>query len=138
MKRYAWFILAVVFVICVLTTVRVRPAAATQTQESKSAFDGCAATLKEFIENHPNPSLTDRIEGYYLVAGCQEETRQEREAMVSYAKAVTLGKELAESSTATKAKLRLEQIYRSTHNNLLVGIEKIYKIAKESLAQPEK
>ncbi len=94
--------------------------------------------LIEFTQKHPNPSLTERIEGYYLVAQCQERTRQLDDAMFSYARAVTLGEGLAESATATKAKQRLEQLYRQTHNNTLIGIEKIYRKAKESLAQPEK
>ncbi len=138
MKRYAGLTLAVVFSMCAVTTFRVQPAAATRVQESKSAFDECAAMLIEFTQKHPNPTPTERIEGYYLVAQCQERTRQMNDAMFSYAKAVTMGEEIGGSATATKAKQRLEQLYSATHNGTLFGIDKIYKKAKESMAQPEK
>ena len=104
----------------------------------ESDFKECAAVRVEFMNKHPNPTPTERIEGYYSVAQCQERTRQLDEAMVSYAEAVTAGEELAESATAAKAKQRLEQIYKATHNGLLVGVEKVYRRAKESMAQPEK
>lgn len=138
MKRYAGLVLAVVFSICAVTTFRVKPAAATQAQESKFAFDECAAMLIDFTQKHPNPTPAERIEGYYLVAQCQERTRHLDDAMFSYARAVTVGGEIGESATATNAKQRLEQLYRATHNGTLVGIDKIYKRAKESMAQPEK
>ena len=138
MKRYPVLVLAMAFSICSATNFRVKAAPTTQAQEPKSDFDECAAMLLEFTQKHPNPTLTERIEGYYLVAQCQEKMGQRHDAMISYAKAVTMGWELAESATATKAKQRLEQLYKAYHNNTLVGIDKIYKKAKESLTEPEK
>ena len=129
MKFYPGLILAAVFSICSVITLSV---------SAKSDSDECAAMLSDFTQKYPNPTLTERIESYYLVAQCQEKTRQLNDAMFSYARAVTAAQEVAENATATKAKQRLEQLYRATHNNSLIGIEKIYSKAKESLAEPEK
>jgi hypothetical protein len=132
MKCYPGLILAVVF------SISTKATAAAQAPRTLSDFDECAAVLSEFTHKYPNPTLTERIEGYYLVAQCQEKMGQLNAAMSSYAKAVTVGGELAESATVTKAKQRLEQLYKAYHNGTLVGIEKIYKKAGESLMEPEK
>ena len=107
-------------------------------EKRESDFKKCEAVQIDFMHTYPNPTLTERIEGYYLVAQCQERTEQLDDAMFSYAKAVTVGGELAENATAAKAKQRLEKIYSAYHNGSLVGVEKVYKKAKELLAQPEK
>ncbi len=49
--------------------------------------------------------------------------------MLWYAKAELQGGEIA-----PKAKENLEQLYKALHNNTLIGIEKVYRRAKE---QPE-
>jgi hypothetical protein len=51
------------------------------------------------------------------------------EAILYYAKA-----ELTGGEYAPKAKARLEKLYKALHNDTLIGIDKIYKRAKESLA----
>ncbi len=68
-------------------------------------------------------------EGYYYIALCQRKQDKIDDAMLSYAKA-----ELQGGEAAPKAKEQLEQLYKALHNNTLIGIEKIYKKAKE---QPE-
>jgi hypothetical protein len=103
-----------------------------------SDFKDCEAVRIEFMHKHPNPTATERTEGYYLIAQCQERLRQGDEAMVSYAEAVTVGGELSDNATAAEAKQRLEKLYSAYHNGSLVGVEKVYKKAKELLAQPEK
>ncbi len=70
-------------------------------------------------------------EGYYLIALCLDKQSQTVPAkiddvQVAYAKAEKFGGEFA-----TKAKERLEQIYRNLHNQTLIGIEKIYRKAQE-------
>ena len=68
-------------------------------------------------------------EGYYYVALCLRKQDKIDDAMLWYAKA-----ELEGGEVAPKAKQNLEQVYKALHNNTLIGIEKIYKKAKE---QPE-
>jgi tetratricopeptide (TPR) repeat protein len=68
-------------------------------------------------------------EGYYYIALCQRKQDKIDDAMLSYARA-----ELQGGEVAPKAKEQLEQLYKALHNNTLIGIEKIYKKAKE---QPE-
>ena len=138
MKRHPVLILAIAFSICAAPILRVKTAPVTQAQEPKSDFEECAVMLIEFTQKHPNPTLTDRIEGYYLVAQCQEKMGQTDEAMISYAKAVTVGWELGERAIAPKAEQRLEKLYRAMHNDTLFGIYKIYKKAEESLTEPER
>ncbi len=68
-------------------------------------------------------------EGYYYIGLCQWKQEQIDDAILSFARA-----ELQGGEVAGKAKERLEQLYKALHNNTLIGIEKVYKKAKE---QPE-
>ncbi len=111
---------------------------AAQVEISEVDYMRCESILTEFAQNYPHLTLAQRVEGYYSVGQCWEKLGQSDRAMLSYAEAVTVGEELAESATAAKAKQRLEQLYGAFHNGTLVGIDKIYKKAKESMAQPEK
>ena len=65
-------------------------------------------------------------EGYYYIGMCQRNQDQIDEAMVSLAKAEQFG-----GDVAPKAKEYLEKLYKAMHNNTLIGIEKIYRKAKE-------
>jgi tetratricopeptide (TPR) repeat protein len=64
--------------------------------------------------------------GYYYIGLCQRNLEQIDEAMVSLAMAEQQGGEVA-----PKAKEYLEQLYKALHNNTTIGIEKIYRKAKE-------
>jgi hypothetical protein len=66
--------------------------------------------------------------GYYYIGQCLERQDKIEDANIAYAKAELLGGEIA-----PKAKARLEQLYKALHNNLTIGIEKVYKKAKEEL-----
>ena len=65
-------------------------------------------------------------EGYYRIALCLHKQNRVEDALLWYARAEEQG-----GDYAAKAKERLEQIYKAMHNNTLIGIEKIYKKAKE-------
>jgi hypothetical protein len=65
---------------------------------------------------------------WYYIGLSEWRLSQIEEAMVSFAKAELLGGELQ-----VEAKERLEKLYRSLHNNTTVGIDKVYKKAKEAL-----
>jgi tetratricopeptide (TPR) repeat protein len=67
-------------------------------------------------------------EGYYYIGMCQRNLDQIDDAMVSLAKADLEGGEVA-----PKAKEYLEKLYKALHNNTLIGIDKIYRKAKEQL-----
>jgi hypothetical protein len=67
-------------------------------------------------------------EGYYGIGLCLDNQREIEEANLYYAMADLMGGE-----TAPKAKARLETLYKALHNNTLVGIDKVYQKAKESL-----
>ncbi len=69
-------------------------------------------------------------EGYYWIGHCQERQGQDRveDAILSYAKA-----ELQNDDYSAKSKDRLEQLYKALHNNTTIGIEKVYRKAKEEL-----
>lgn len=71
-------------------------------------------------------------EGYYWIGSCQERLGQEKveDAILSYAKS-----ELQSDDYSPKAKARLEQLYKALHNNTTIGIEKVYRKAKEELQQ---
>ena len=80
--------------------------------------------------------MKESPEAHYSIANCLYEQAQklkgeEKEekyhaAMISFAKAELLGGEIA-----SKAKESLETIYKWLHNDTLIGVEKIYKEAKE-------
>jgi tetratricopeptide (TPR) repeat protein len=68
-------------------------------------------------------------EGYYYIGLCQWKQDTIEDAMISFAKSEQQGGEVA-----PRAKEKLEQLYKALHNNTLIGIDKIYRRAKE---QPE-
>lgn len=70
-------------------------------------------------------------EGYYLIGLCLDNKKQVDDAISYYAIAEMMGGE-----DAARAKARLEVLYRAMHNNTLIGIDKVYKKAKELLAEP--
>ena len=72
-------------------------------------------------------------EGNYYIGMCQRNLDQIDDAMLSLAKADLQGGEVA-----PKAKEYLEKLYRALHNNTLIGIEKIYRKAKEQLEAAKK
>jgi tetratricopeptide (TPR) repeat protein len=65
-------------------------------------------------------------EGYFYVGQCLRQLSRAEEAQIPLAKAELMGGEVA-----AKAKAELEAVYKGMHNNTLVGIEKIYRKAKE-------
>lgn len=67
--------------------------------------------------------------GYFSIGQCLENQQKVEEAMVEYAKA-----ELQGGEVASKAKERLELLYKALHNDTTIGIDKKYKQAKEELA----
>ncbi|HSW39531.1 MAG TPA: hypothetical protein VLL97_08580 [Acidobacteriota bacterium] len=67
-------------------------------------------------------------EGFFWIGMSQWELREVDDAMVSLAKAELLGGDIG-----VRAKDRLEQLYRGMHNQTLVGIDKIYRKAREEL-----
>lgn len=68
--------------------------------------------------------------GYYGIGLCLDIQRDIEGAILYYAMAEMVGGE-----DAANAKDRLETLYRALHNNTLVGIDKVYQKAKESLAE---
>jgi tetratricopeptide (TPR) repeat protein len=65
-------------------------------------------------------------ESCYFIAYCLRMQKNIDDAMLWYARAEQHGGEFA-----PKAKENLEQLYKAIHNNTLIGIEKIYRRAKE-------
>ena len=70
--------------------------------------------------------------GYYGIGLCLDRKREIENAFPYYAAAELMGGEEAQ-----KAKDRLEVLYRSLHNDTLVGIDKVYKKARQLLAKSE-
>jgi len=68
-------------------------------------------------------------QGYYKIGVCLENQKNIDEAVLYYAAAETIGEE-----DASRSKARLETLYKALHNNTLIGIDKVYKRAKEMLA----
>ncbi len=66
----------------------------------------------------------------YQIGLCLDKQKEIESAMLYYAMA-----ELVDGENAPRAKSRLEILYKALHNQTLVGIEKVYKKAKESLAE---
>jgi tetratricopeptide (TPR) repeat protein len=69
-------------------------------------------------------------EPYYYIGMCQWKQDQIEEATLSFARA-----ELQGGDIAPQAKEKVEQLYKALHNNTTIGIEKIYRRAKEEAAQ---
>lgn len=72
-------------------------------------------------------------QGYYKIAICLENQKHVEEALLYYALAETMGEE-----DAPKAKTRLEVLYKALHNDTLIGIDKVYRKAREMLGAPDK
>ena len=70
-------------------------------------------------------------EGYYMIGQCLERQKEVEKAIDYYAVAELMGGE-----DASIAKARLELLYKALHNDTLVGIDKVYRKAKELLAEP--
>jgi tetratricopeptide (TPR) repeat protein len=71
-------------------------------------------------------------EGYYRIGQILDKQKEIDQAMHYYAMAELMG-----GADAPEAKERLELLYKALHNHTLIGIEKVYKRAKEALAEPE-
>jgi tetratricopeptide (TPR) repeat protein len=84
----------------------------------------------EAIQSFQQALQADKYgEGYYYIGLCQWKQDKIDDAMLSFARA-----ELQGGEVAARAKEKLEQLYKALHNNTVVGIDKIYRKAKE---QPE-
>ena len=71
-------------------------------------------------------SVEKSSESFYFIAYCLRMQQNIDDAMLWYARAEQHGGEYA-----SKAKENLEQLYKAMHNNTLIGIEKIYRKAKD-------
>jgi hypothetical protein len=71
-------------------------------------------------------------QGYYGIGLCYDNRKEVEEAILYYAAAELMGGE-----EESKAKARLEVLYKLLHNDTLIGIDKVYKKAKELLAEPK-
>jgi hypothetical protein len=70
---------------------------------------------------------------YYYIGHSQWKLGQVDEAIESFCKAVLL-----KGETETQAKEHMENLYKSLHNNTLIGIEKVYRRNRQELGlQPE-
>ncbi len=67
-------------------------------------------------------------EGYYYTALCLRKLDKIDDAIIWYAKAELQG---GEGRAPKLAKENLEQVYKALHNQTLIGIEKVYKKARE-------
>jgi len=67
-------------------------------------------------------------EGYYYIAMSLWKQDKVEEAMLYFARA-----EMHRGEVAAQAKDKLEQLYKALHNNTTIGIDKIYRKAKEAL-----
>lgn len=69
-------------------------------------------------------------EGYYKIGLCYDNQKEFEKALPYYAAAELMGGE-----DASKAKTRLQALYRSLHNDTLIGIEKVYKKGEDLQAE---
>lgn len=86
-------------------------------------FEDAARYYKEAVQAEPY------AQGYYKIGLSLDNQKKIEEAMVYYAMA-----DLVDRESAPNAKSRLETLYRALHNQTLIGIDKVYKKAEESLA----
>jgi hypothetical protein len=90
--------------------------------------DKYADAIKEFQQAQKSEKYG---EGYFYIGmSYRKLDKVDPEAIDAYAKSELLGGE-----TKQKAKDNLEQVYKALHNQTLIGIEKVYKRAKEQLNQ---
>jgi tetratricopeptide (TPR) repeat protein len=66
-------------------------------------------------------------EPYYYIGMCQWKLDKIEDAILSFARA-----ELQGGDIAAQAKEKLEQLYKAIHNDTTIGIDKIYRKAKET------
>jgi tetratricopeptide (TPR) repeat protein len=70
-------------------------------------------------------------DGYYKIGLCLDNQKKVEDAILNYVMAELMG-----GGDAAKAKSRAEVLYKALHNDTLIGIDKVYKKAKELLAEP--
>lgn len=90
----------------------------------KGQYAEAAASFKKALE------AEKYSEGYYRIAVCLDNQKDVENADLYYAMAELMG-----GSEAARAKARLETLYKAIHNDTLIGIDKVYKKAKEMLAE---
>ncbi len=71
-----------------------------------------------------------RGEPYYYIGMCQWKQDQIEDAILSFACA-----ELQGGDIAPQAKEKVEQLYKALHNDTTIGIDKVYRKAKEQLGK---
>lgn len=84
-------------------------------------YDAAIAAFKKAIK------AEKYAEGYYWIGMCQWAQKNVDDAILTFAKA-----ELQGGDMAPKAKEKLELLYKGLHNNTTVGIDKVYRKAKET------
>jgi len=87
---------------------------------AEKKYDEAIAEFKEAIKAEKYG------QGYYQIGLCLDNQKAIEEACLYYAAAVLIDEE-----DAQKAKARLEVLYKSLHNNTLIGIDKVYTKAKD-------
>jgi tetratricopeptide (TPR) repeat protein len=92
----------------------------------KGDFSEAISAFKEAIH------AEKYAQGYYKIGQCLENQKKIDEAVQYYAAAELMGGE-----EAPRAKSRLEVLYKALHNDTLIGIDKVYKKAKELLEGPD-
>lgn len=65
-------------------------------------------------------------DGYYWIGMCEWAQGKVEEAIITFAKAELMGGDIA-----PKAKEKVEQLYKALHNDTTIGIDKVYRKAKE-------
>jgi tetratricopeptide (TPR) repeat protein len=93
-------------------------------QYNNDQFDEAIQSFQQALNEE------EYADGWYYIGLCQRNQEKIDDAMISLAKAELLG-----GDVAPKAKSYLEQLYKALHNDTLIGIEKIYRKAKEQLQQ---
>lgn len=90
----------------------------------KGEYDGAITFFKEAVQ------AEQYGQGYYKIGLCLDHQKKIDDAMQYYAMA-----ELLDDGSAPEAKSRLEILYKALHNQTLIGIEKVYKKARELLGE---
>jgi len=93
----------------------------------KEDCDAAITYFKKTVQSEQHGQI------YYQIGICLDKQKEIEKAMLYYAMT-----ELMDGEDASKAKSRLEILYKALHNQTLVGVEKVYKKAKESLAEHAK
>lgn len=94
-------------------------------QMEKANYTGAIAAFQRAIR------AEKYAEGYYMIGLCLDNKKQVDDAISYYAIAEMMG-----GKDAARAKTRLEVLYKAMHNDTLIGIDKVYKKAKELLEKP--